>query len=146
MQRQDERKLWGSVVCFAATPNVQELVKRVTRGPSHSTAASHHISRLALVSFGVHRKVKRALAHSVALMLQPLNAADDVRISFARSGGAGGQNVNKVNTKVDMRLKLDAAVWLSEEMRDALSVQVRSLVDWPCTSVQVHAVMKLVPT
>ena len=43
--------------------------------------------------------------------------AAEVRISFARSGGPGGQNVNKVATKVELRWKPEqSAVLASDEM------------------------------
>jgi len=67
----------------------------------------------------------QAICHAIqngGLSTMPI--ADDVKLSFARSGGAGGQNVNKVNTKVDMRIVLDNVAWLEEDAKDALKRRV----------------------
>ncbi len=50
--------------------------------------------------------------------------ADKFDVSFARSSGPGGQNVNKVSTKVDMRFKLSEANWLHPYVRRKLAVKV----------------------
>ena len=48
---------------------------------------------------------------------------DQLEISFVRSSGAGGQNVNKVNTKVEIRFLLADADWIPEEVRARVQEQ-----------------------
>ncbi|XP_020581758.1 peptidyl-tRNA hydrolase ICT1, mitochondrial [Phalaenopsis equestris] len=50
----------------------------------------------------------------------PKVTLDHVTVNFARSGGPGGQNVNKVNTKVDMRFNVKNAHWLGERIREKI--------------------------
>lgn len=55
--------------------------------------------------------------------------ATELSIAFARSGGSGGQNVNKVSSKVDLRwnvetsavLRPDDRAWLLQKLRSRLT-------------------------
>ncbi|GKU95459.1 hypothetical protein SLEP1_g8816 [Rubroshorea leprosula] len=82
---------------------------------------------------GADRKVSARLSQVQQLLQQaeerassggneptPQITLDHVTVSFARSGGPGGQNVNKVNTKVDMRFNVKNAYWLSDRIRERI--------------------------
>jgi protein subunit release factor B len=45
---------------------------------------------------------------------------DKIDVSFSRSGGAGGQSVNKLNTKVEFRFKVESAVWIESSTKERL--------------------------
>ncbi|TNV81718.1 hypothetical protein FGO68_gene9397 [Halteria grandinella] len=46
-----------------------------------------------------------------------------LEVNHSRSSGPGGQNVNKVNTKVELRFTIRDAFWLPVDVRDRLREQ-----------------------
>ena len=52
--------------------------------------------------------------------------AGELGLAFARSGGSGGQNVNKVSSKVELRWNLTSSTALSDDDRQWLSQQLAS--------------------
>ncbi|XP_076918260.1 uncharacterized protein LOC143578634 [Bidens hawaiensis] len=74
-------------------------------------------ARLSQVQQQLHEAMERAAGADEPI---PKITLHHVTVNFARSGGPGGQNVNKVNTKVDMRFNIKEAYWLSDRVREKI--------------------------
>ncbi|CAK9144656.1 unnamed protein product [Ilex paraguariensis] len=101
------------------------LISRVSYSSIRCSAASESgetrkkaSARLSQVQQLLLEATERAKAASNEPV--PKITLDHVTVNFARSGGPGGQNVNKVNTKVDMRFNVKNAHWLSERVREKI--------------------------
>ncbi|KAJ7315998.1 hypothetical protein JRQ81_002160 [Phrynocephalus forsythii] len=54
---------------------------------------------------------------------------DRLSISYSRSSGPGGQNVNKVNSKAEVRFHLTSADWIAEDTRQNMAVMHRNKIN-----------------
>ncbi|GAA6104755.1 peptidyl-tRNA hydrolase ICT1, mitochondrial [Tachysurus ichikawai] len=48
---------------------------------------------------------------------------DKLKISYSRSSGPGGQHVNKVNSKAEVRFHVQTAEWIPEDVRKEILLQ-----------------------
>ena len=78
----------------------------------------HHLKR-AFASFSTDTNGRH---RSVAVQVP----AERLDFSFSRSAGPGGQNVNKVNTRAELRFVVEDADWLPTAARIRLSEQQAS--------------------
>ncbi|XP_036613958.1 peptidyl-tRNA hydrolase ICT1, mitochondrial [Trichosurus vulpecula] len=53
---------------------------------------------------------------------------DRLQISYSKSSGPGGQNVNKVNTKAEVRFHLATADWIAEPVQQKIAVLFKNKI------------------
>lgn len=57
------------------------------------------------------------------------NILSEASFNFSRSGGKGGQNVNKVETKVEIVFNINKSVFLNDYLKNRLNVKLKNRID-----------------
>ena len=66
----------------------------------------------------------RIVKKSTQMDIRDRNLQDEFVFHATRSSGPGGQNVNKVSSKVELRFNIDSSVWLNEEEKAMIAVRL----------------------
>jgi ribosome-associated protein len=65
----------------------------------------------------------------MAIYSHAITLISALEFSTSRSGGPGGQNVNKVETRVEIRFPITGSQWLAESTQERLAIKLRSKID-----------------
>ncbi len=65
----------------------------------------------------------------LSLLTGEMIPVSSLEFATSRSGGPGGQNVNKVETKVEVRFIVQDSPWISPETRERLMMKLASRID-----------------
>jgi ribosome-associated protein len=69
------------------------------------------------------------LPEQIVLRTGDIIPVSSLEFSTSRSGGPGGQNVNKVETKVEVRMEIASSPHLSDATRERLMAKLASRID-----------------
>ena len=129
-EQECRRQVHVPTLCHQTRP----LQSRLSLRQSVLGLSNYHQNRLSF-GFPIAAAAPRTLSHR--LFAQTSNDNNDnwhvpktihipeesLDMSFVRSSGAGGQNVNKVNTQVQLRVLIDGMGWIPYEVRERLRQQ-----------------------